>query len=121
MSISVGAYVLSDGSRYQPARITAASGSRAVRQAHPIRSDKKVYDRKGRAFDETVEVSYTYTSSELARAGWISRRAAALAEPKGAYVDGSATVGNALIDSVNLVWSDGCGITVAYHITGELA
>lgn len=121
MSISIGTYVLSDGTRAQPARLTSATGTRAIQQSHPIRSDKKLYDRAGRSFEETIEVAYSYASAALARAGWVDRRASALAEPKGSYVDGTVTIGLALIETCSLVWADGGGITIAYHITGELA
>lgn len=121
MSLTLGTYVLSDGTRAQPARVTGGSGTRAVQRAAPIRADGKVHDRQGRLFEETVEVSYSYATAELARAGWVARRAAALAEPKGAYTDGAAAIGvGTLIETATLVWSDGCGITIAYHLIGEL-
>lgn len=119
MAITIGTYTLSDGSRSQPARITGGSGTRVVQTSHPIRADRKVYDRKGRLFEETVEVGYSYDSADLARAGWVARRAAALLQEKAAYTDGTTVIGNALIETATLVWCDGCGITIAYHITGE--
>lgn len=121
MAITLGAYQLSDGSRSQPARVTGGNGVRSVQRSQPIRADVKVHDRKGRLFEETVEVSYTYASYDAARAGWVSRRAAALAQAKAAYTDGATVIGSALIETCTLVWSDGCGITIAYHIVGELA
>ena len=120
MSLTLGTYVLSDGTRAQPARVTGGSGTRAVQRAAPIRAGGKVHDRQGRLFEETVEVSYSYATAELARAGWVARRAAALAEPKGAYADGAVAIGTALIETATLVWSDGCGIAIAYHLIGEL-
>lgn len=121
MSITVGAFTLSDGTRAQPAHVTGGSGSRVVQPSHPIRADGKVLDRQGRLFEETVEVSYTYETHAAARAGWVARRNAALAQEKAAYADGATVIGNALIETATLVWSEGCGITIAYHITGELA
>ena len=121
MAITVGTYVLSDGTRAQPARVTGGSGARVVQPSHPIRGDAKTYDRKGRRFEETVEVAYTYASHAAARAGWAARRDASTAEPKGEYKDGDTVIGVGLVETATLVWSDGCGITIAYHITGELA
>jgi len=121
MPITVGTYVLSDGTRAQPARVTGGSGARVVQPSHPIRSDAKAYDRKGRRFEETVEVSYTYATYAAARAGWAARRDAATAEPKGQYKDGDTVIGTGFVETATLVFSDGCGITIAYHITGELA
>jgi len=121
MSLVVGSVTLSDGSRSQPYRTTDGSGSRSVSPSRPIRSDAKIHDRKGRLFEETVEVDYSYESAAAARAGWVTRRAAALAQAKGTYSDGSTTIGSALIDNVKLVWLEGCGLTIAYHIIGEIA
>lgn len=120
MAITIGTLQLSDGTRAQPARITGGSGARAVQPSRPVRADAKVYDRQGRSFEESLQVDYTYATHALARAGWVSRRNAALSEPKGAYVDGPTTVGSGLIDQCRLVYIDGCGITIEYHITGEL-
>lgn len=121
MSITLGSVTLSDGTRAQPARIIGGSGSRAVQPAHPCRGDIVLHDRQGRQFEETVEVAYTYATPTLAYAGWVTLRNAALAQAKAAYTVESSNIGNALIDNVRLIWADGCGITVAYHITGELA
>lgn len=121
MSITIGALTLSDGTRAEPARLAGGSGSRAVQASHPIRGDAKLYGRQGRRFEETLEVSYSYATPALARAGWVTRRAAALAQDKAAYADNGTAIGNALVETVALVWNDGCGITIAYHITGELA
>lgn len=120
MSITLGSYTLSDGTRAQPARVTAGSAARAVKTSTPIRADAIVYDRAARRFEETIEVSYSYATPALARAGWITRRTSALAQAKAAYTDGSTTIGNALIESVTLLYNDGCGITISYHIIGEL-
>ncbi len=121
MSITIGSLTLSDGTRAQPARLAGGEGARAVQAARPIRGDARVHDRQGRIFEETVEVSYSYDTPALAHAGWAALRDAALAAPKAAYTVHSAKVGNALVDSVTLVWADGCGITVRYHITGEMS
>lgn len=121
MALTLGTLTLSDGTRAQPARVTGGTGTRAVQASRPIRGDAQVHDRQGRLFEETVEVSYSYATPEEAREGWVARRGAALAEPKAAYTDGNAVIGTGLADSVQLVWYDGCGITIAYHIMGELA
>ena len=121
MAITLGSLTLSDGTRAEPARVTGGSGSRAVQAVQPMRADGKVIDRQGRRFDETLEVSYSYATHALARAGWVARRAAALAQAKAAYTDDGTVIGTALVESVSLAYVDGCGITVQYRIQGELA
>lgn len=121
MSITLGAYTLSDGTRAEPARVTGGSGTRNIQIGAPLRADAKVFDRAGRRFEETIEVSYSYSTAALARAGWITRRNAALAQAKATYTDNTTVIGNALIETVQLLYNDGCGITIAYHLIGELS
>ncbi len=121
MALTIGTYTLSDGTRSQPYRVTSSSGARSVQPATPIRAPAKVFDRAGRRFEEIVEVSYSYDTPALARAAWIAMRAAVLALDKGAYVDNGTTVGNALVADCQTVYAEGCGLTVSFHIQGELA
>ena len=119
--IAIGDYTISADPRSEPTRTVSGSARRAVQVSAPIRGDTRAYDRANRTYEETLETAYSYADAAEAEAGWRARRAQALRQPKALYTYEGQEIGPAIIESCDLVWRDGCGITLSYRIIGEFA
>lgn len=121
MKVTLGTTVLAAGTvSDEPSRLVGGTGTKAVQLAPRIRATNPgLFGRGNRSFVDLLEADYQYTTPQLAKAGIIARRVAALAA-SGSLVydtgDDATTIGAAEVRSVELVEWTGCGFTLRFEI-----
>lgn len=126
MKVSIGTTVLAAGtSGGEPARLVAASGTKAVDVVPIIGAAKAgLFERGNRYYVDTVEADYVYATPQLAKAGIIARRVAALAATGTLEYDTGADatpIGPGEVRGVELVEWTGCGFTLRFEIVASEA
>ena len=121
MKVTIGTTVLAAGTAGgEPARLVGATGTKPVQVAPRIRATKPgLFGRGNRSYVDVLEADYEYATPQLAKAGIIARRVAALSAT-GSLVydtgDDATTVGPGEVRSVELVEWTGCGFTLRFEI-----
>ena len=104
----------------EPARLVGGTGTKAVQLAQRVRAAKPgLFGRGNRSYVDVLEADYEYATPQLAKAGIVARRVAALAATGSlVYGDGddTTTIGAGEIRSVELTEWTGCGFTLRYEI-----
>ena len=122
MKVTLGTYVIANGTLAgEPCRLLpGSSGSKDVQPSKRIRAAKAaIFGRGNRIYNDSVEADFSYATSQLAKAGLIARRVAAL-EATGTLVygdgDDTTSIGPAEVQNVELVDWSGCGFTLKFQI-----
>jgi len=121
MKVALGTTVIAAGTAGgEPARLVGGSGTKAVQVSPRVRAAKPgLFGRGNRSYVDVLEADYEYATPQLAKAGIIARRVAALSATGSlVYGDGgdATTVGAGEVRSVELVEWTGCGFTLRFEI-----
>lgn len=121
MKVTLGTTVIAAGTAGgEPARLVGGTGTKAVQLAQRVRAAKPgLFGRGNRSYVDVLEADYEYATPQLAKAGIVARRVAALAATGSlVYGDGddTTTIGAGEIRSVELTEWTGCGFTLRYEI-----
>ena len=121
MKVAIGTTVLAAGTAGgEPARLVGGSGTKSVEVVPRIGAAKAaVFGRGNRSYVDVIEADYVYATPQLAKAGIVARRVAALAATGSLEYDTGAdatTVGTGEVRSVELVEWTGCGFTLRFEI-----
>ena len=126
MKVSIGTTVLAAGTAgVAPARLVGGIGTKEVQVSPRLRADNPgLFGRGNRSYADVIEADYVYATPQLAKAGIVARRIAALAATgRLKYDTGSdeTTLGQGEVRSVDLVEWTGCGFTLRFEIVATEA
>jgi hypothetical protein len=121
LKVTLGTTVIAAGTAGgEPSRLAGGTGTKAVQLSEKIRSAKaSLFGRGNRSYVDIVEADYEYATPQLAKAGIVARRVAALAASGSlVYGDGddATAIGTGEIRTVELVEWTGCGFTLRFEI-----
>lgn len=121
MKVTLGTTVLAAGTAGgEPARLVGGNGTKQVQVSPRLRADNPgLFGRGNRSYADVIEADYVYATPQLAKAGIVARRVAALAATGSLEYDTGAdatTVGTGEVRSVELVEWTGCGFTLRFEI-----
>ena len=121
MKVTIGTTVLAAGTAGgEPAALVGGAGTKSVQIAPRIRATKPgLFDRGNRSYVDVLVADFSYETPQLAKAGIVSRRIAALAAA-GSLVydtgDDATTIGTGSVRTVEIVEWSGCGFTLRFEI-----
>ena len=126
MKVTLGTTVLAAGtSGGEPARLAGATGTKPVQVSPRVRATKPgLFGRGNRSYVDVIEADYAYATPQLAKAGIVARRIAALAATGTLKYDTGSdetTLGQGEVRSVELVEWTGCGFTLRFEIVATEA
>lgn len=121
MKVTIGTTVLAAGTAGgEPSRFASSSASKQVQLTPRLRASKPALVSRGnRSYVDVIEADFSYATPQLAKAGIVSRRVAALSATgtlKYDTGDDETSVGTAEVRGVELVEWVGCGFTLRFEI-----